>query len=176
MLNFDFIDLDLFPDEDSEEDFFTIAQATFNASKPQGPPTIQPNHPAVPPNLSRDTRDHHAQFEKCFKNLSDVFPDISSEYVRNLFDTWVRVPRSLDDADPINDACHDLTVQILDTTSYPKEKDRINELKRKRSDALDSDEEEKLLWKAARNEDPKESYMNAAYVSTNLFAFLTGPT
>jgi hypothetical protein len=178
MLNFnpesDFVDLDLFADEDLAD-----VEFGFSGRKPQDPLITKIDRLAAPSDLSGDPGDpgdHHAQFEKCLKDLSDVFPDICSDYVRNLFDTWMRVPRSIQDLDPIHDACHDLTVQILDASSYPKEKDRINELKRKRSDALDSDEEEELLWKAARNEELMESYMDAAYVSASLFAFLTGPT
>jgi hypothetical protein len=174
---FTYLDL-LFDDEDlAGEPSLTIAdvEAVFDGGEPQEPST-ELNAVPSPANPGNAPEDGHASYTKCLEDLSCIFPDICSEYVRGLFDTWMQVRRYGQNSDQIHDACHDLTVQILDASSYPKEKDRIKELKRKRSQALNSDEEEELKWKDARKGEGMESYMDAAYVSittcTSLFSFI----
>lgn len=110
----------------------------------------------------------HVQYGECLATLSDVFPGISSEYVRELYDTWREVPRPHPHLHQVIHAFQDMTLQILEASSYPKEKDRINELKRKRSQALHSDGEDSLQWKGDRKGQESAGYVNAAYVSTTL--------
>lgn len=111
-------------------------------------------------------------YERCLVDLSNVFPGISSEYVQGLFDTWNKNSRLFSPVDQQN-ACHDLSLQILDANSYPRERDRVNDLKRKRSRSLDSDEEARLQWKGNRDAQGEKSYFNAVYVCNTLSAFIT---
>ena len=75
-----------------------------------------------------------AGYDTCLQEVLEIFPDISLDHVRQLYDAQLLQPR---DGQAI--AQH-LTTQILDAGKYPKEKDRLKELKRKRF--ADSDEEE----------------------------------
>lgn len=161
---------DLISDEDDY--LFPIAdgQPAIDGKNPQAPNT-EPFVTDVPSSSSESVRNDEFLFEKCLADLSDVFPDISSEYARGLFDTRMQLPLSSQHLDQIHDVCHDLTIQILDAGPYPKEKDRINELKRKRSLAVNSDEKDALQWKSDRKGMERASYLNAAYVSTNLLVF-----
>lgn len=111
----------------------------------------------------------HIQYERCFATLLDVFPGISSEYVRGLYKTWMQASRSRPYLHQVPHAFQDMTLQILDAKSYPKEKDRTNELKRKRSQALDSDEEDMLRWKTDGKGQQSIGYLQAVYFSIFLF-------
>ena len=73
-------------------------------------------------------------YDACLQEVLEIFPDISRDHVQQLYDAQLLQPR---DGQAI--AQH-LTTQILDAGKYPKEKDRLKELKRKRF--ADSDEEE----------------------------------
>lgn len=91
------------------------------------------------------------QYESSLSEVLEVFPDISHDHVRQLYETWIQANGSGDRAQEQNVAA-ELTIQIVDAGEYPKEKDRINDLKRKRSQALNSDEEEEVRWKDATRE------------------------
>ena len=91
------------------------------------------------------------QYESSLSEVLEVFPDISHDHVRQLYGTWIKANGSSDRAQEQNVAA-ELTIQIVDAGEYPKEKDRINDLKRKRSQALNSDEEEEVRWKDATRE------------------------
>lgn len=101
-------------------------------------------HHAVP-DIDQDAQG--ASYEFCLKEITEIFPDISHDHVQHLYDKH-------------NDALiqafangrefsQSLIEQILDAGKYPKEKDRlreIKELKRKREDP-ESYEEEAARWK-----------------------------
>ena len=70
-------------------------------------------------------------------------PDVSIDYVKNLYDRHPPQNPS-PDAIPISE---EIISQILDSANYPKERDRQNELKRKRAD---SDEERAAQWAAPK--------------------------
>lgn len=82
-------------------------------------------------------------YDACLAEIIEVFPDISREYVQSLYN-------NLDHRHGpyAQTAAQILIEKILDGGNYPREKDRIKELKRKRSDR-NSDEEEAARWKYA---------------------------
>lgn len=119
---------------------------------------------AEPPNSlgSGSGRTLSDKYEICLKEILEVFPDISLDHVQTLYsqqavsDTPL-VPREIPMAQI-------LIEKILDGGTYPKEKDRMRELKRKRSDK-DIDEEETTKWKSTGlRKDPPE-YAKIAYVT-----------
>lgn len=82
-------------------------------------------------------------YDACLAEVIEVFPDISREHVQSLYNKldhqngpYAQTPAQI------------LIEKILDGGKYPREKDRIKELKRKRSDR-NSDEEEAARWKYA---------------------------
>ena len=95
-------------------------------------------------------------YEKCLAELLEVFPDISREHVQSLYN-------SLDDQNGLyaQTAAQVLIEKVLDGGKYPKEKDRIKELKRKRGDK-NSDEEEAAHWKYADMRDNALEYSKVA--------------
>lgn len=93
-------------------------------SRPGAPVT-----PSLPPALP--------DYERCLDDILQVFPEISYDHVKELYDAEVKIFQQ-DDAS--NALVPNLIDKILEKGKYPKEKDRLKELKRKR--ALDSDEEE----------------------------------
>lgn len=97
-----------------------------------------------PPDLWQAHIDERVYYEACLAKVLDVFPDISHDHVRQVYD--VELGKSENGSQRAN-ISEVLILGILDQKTYPKEKDRINELKRKRSNALDSDEEEAARWK-----------------------------
>ena len=82
-------------------------------------------------------------YDQCLRKVQEVFPDVSIDYVKNLYDRHPPKTPS-PDAIPISE---EIISQILDSANYPKERDRQNELKRKRAD---SDEERAAQWAAPK--------------------------
>jgi hypothetical protein len=58
--------------------------------------------------------------------ILDIFPDISRDYIKQLFN------EAAVDGTCSDDWCNQITHRLLDEDSYPKERDRRQELKRKR--------------------------------------------
>ena len=104
----------------------------------------------------------HIQYEKCLETLVEIFPGISLEYVRELYNTCIQASQSIPDTSRVRRAFEEMALQIVDANPYPKEKDRINELKRKRSQAVDSDKEDMLQRKSSRKEQKNAGYFHAA--------------
>ena len=73
-------------------------------------------------------------FGGCLEKILEVFPDISHEHCREIYDAQMLNPV---EGQPV---AQTLITQILDKGKYPKEKDRQKELKRKR--LTNSDDEE----------------------------------
>ena len=73
-------------------------------------------------------------FDGCLEKILEVFPDISHEHCREIYDAQMLNPVQ---GQPISQT---LITEILDKGKYPKEKDRQKELKRKR--LTNSDDEE----------------------------------
>ena len=73
-------------------------------------------------------------YDACLQEVLEIFPDISRDHVQHLYDAQLLQPRNG------QAIAQHLITQILDAGKYPKEKDRLKELKRKRF--ADSDEEE----------------------------------
>ena len=73
-------------------------------------------------------------FDGCLEKILELFPDISHQYCREIYDAQLPNPVQGQLIAPT------LITQILDKGKYPKEKDRQRELKRKR--LISSDDEE----------------------------------
>ncbi|KAI4118301.1 MAG: hypothetical protein LQ345_001606 [Seirophora villosa] len=79
-------------------------------------------------------------YEACLAEVLDVFPDVSHDHVRALYDARQRTGAL---------GAEGLISHILDEDKYPKERDRLNELKRKRMSELNEDEVIAAVWKSA---------------------------
>ncbi|KAL8707581.1 MAG: hypothetical protein Q9220_007422 [cf. Caloplaca sp. 1 TL-2023] len=79
-------------------------------------------------------------YDECHRRVLEIFPDVSHDHLRKLHDDHLANTEALPLATPSNA----LISRLLDGGKYPKEKDRLNELKRKRS--LVSDDERASLW------------------------------
>lgn len=117
-----------------------------------------PNLPTQPP----------PSFEDCLARVIEVYPDICHDHVRRLYEVQVLPFHSQAGIDPQDQISQLLIVQILDADKYPKERDRRKELKRKRSIALDSDEEEAATWTAAERAVYPDEYSKQALVFPRL--------
>ena len=117
---------------------------------------ISPMPNRTPAPYSSGTRTVVSPYEKCLAELLEVFPDISREHVQSLYNR-------LDDQNGLyaQTAAQALIEKVLDGGKYPKEKDRIKELKRKRGDK-NSDEEEAARWKYAEMRDNALEYSKVA--------------
>jgi len=107
-------------------------------------------------------------YQSCLGDVLEVFPAISHDYVQKLF--------SKENENLGVNAGQEITVaprlieNILDHGVYPKEKDRIRELKRKRTDK-DNDEEEAAKWKYMDLRDDPAEYARVAYVYSTPLRF-----
>ena len=95
-------------------------------------------------------------YQSCLHDILEVFPDISHDYVQQLYNKQTESVLPQEDT-----VTRTLIDKILDTGAYPKEKDRIRELKRKRND---NDEEEAAKWKYMDLRDNPAEYAKVAYV------------
>ncbi len=117
---------------------------------------ISPVPSRTPAPYSRGPRTEVSPYETCLAELLEVFPGISGEYVQSLYNDL-----NHQDGPYAQTAAQILIEKILDGGKYPKEKDRIRELKRKRSDK-NSDEEEAARWKYAELRDNALEYSKVA--------------
>lgn len=117
---------------------------------------ISPVPIRTPAPYSSETSTVVSSYEKCLTELLELFPDISREHVRSLYN-GLDQPISLH----AQTAAQVLIDKVLDGGKYPKEKDRIKELKRKRSDK-NNDEEEAARWKYADMRDNPQEYSKVA--------------
>lgn len=120
---------------------------------------ISPVPSLTPAAHSSGTRTVTSPYGTCLAELLEVFPDISREHVQSLYNNL-----NLQDSPFAQTAAQVLIEKVLDGGKYPKEKDRIKELKRKRSDK-NSDEEEAARWKYADLRDNALEYSKVAWVS-----------
>ena len=88
--------------------------------------------------------DPEDQYIHKLEAVLEVFPDISRDYVRRMWDQ--SYGRS---AQPSTVTTDQFVLQIIDAGSYPKETDKIKERKRKREMYADSDEEEAAEFKGS---------------------------
>lgn len=127
----------------NDEDFLALndgAEHEFNGGQDRSDAILRP----------RNAQERSAEltgassFDKVCPEVVEVFPDISLDHVRQLYDAGV-----LRDNNPERAGlAQEIILTILDGKTYPKEKDSIREKKRKRSQDLDSDEEEAARWRA----------------------------
>lgn len=140
--------------EDSDNSFFN---SYLNEDVSGG--HISPVPSLTPAAHSSGTRPVTSPYGTCLAGLLEVFPDISREHVQSLYNNL-----NLQDSPFAQTAAQVLIEKVLDGGKYPKEKDRIKELKRKRSDK-NSDEEEAARWKYADLRDNALEYSKVAWVS-----------
>lgn len=109
-------------------------------------------------------RNRPEDYQACLTDLLDVFPDISHEYVQEIYN------KHMDSRGPYQpeSPSQALIEKVLDSGHYPKEKDKR---KRKFSER-DSDEEEAAKWKYKDLRDDPTQYQTVAYV---LLLFLSVP-
>lgn len=81
-------------------------------------------------------------FVPCLEQVLEVFPDVSHDHVKVLYDKY-------SESGPLTSGPtlpEQLIAHILDGDRYPKEKDRLNELKRKHLTTQNSDDERAARW------------------------------
>ena len=137
--------------DESEDSFFNNY---LNEDIPGSHSSPVPERTPAP--YSSDPRPVISSFETCLAELLEVFPDICREHVQSLYNKLNR-----QDGPYAQTAAQVLIERILDGGNYPKEKDRIKELKRKRNDKH-SDEEEAARWKYADMRDNAIEYSKVA--------------
>ena len=102
-----------------------------------------------PPKRDRLAEHEHSRrprvisYEVCLKGITEIFPEICHDHVKQLYDQR-RMALEYDE-----DITQALIEQIMDSGKYPQERDRLKklkELKRKREDQR-SDDEEAARWK-----------------------------
>lgn len=126
-------------DSSSTEDLISLGGFDDEDSTP-----IRLRDIANHPDLWAAHIDESTYYVACLAEILEVFPDICHDHVRQLYDAQLQ--KTTDDDSQRAGITQELILQILDFKNYPKEKDRINELKRKRSDIVNSDEEEAARW------------------------------
>lgn len=94
-------------------------------------------------------------YERCLSEVLELFPDISCDHVKTLYDTEMQHNRA---GSSPSTMVQDLIEKILEKGKYPKEKDRLNDLKRKRS--RDSDQEELAELRNAEGARAIEGFMD----------------
>lgn len=121
---------------------------------------FSPNPSSSP--INGGTRnDNYRSYESCLQEILELFPDISKDHFHELYN------KQKENGNPYQQLlAQTLIEQILDQNGgqYPKEKDRIKELKRKRNDR-NSDEEEAAWWKYADLRDDPMEYAKVAWVN-----------
>jgi len=105
---------------------------------------------------------HHgagSHYDICLAEIVKVLPDISHDHVRSLYDKEAGTYGT-----HLDNVALQLIDKILDTGNYPKEKERLRELKRKRESNVHSDEEEAARWKGQpqRQEQERIGYSKIA--------------
>jgi hypothetical protein len=83
-------------------------------------------------------------YQTCLNRILEVFPDISHDHVQQIYNKDIEAigPYERHNINMVER----LVGKILESDKYPKQRDRVRELKRKRSDK-DVDEEEAAKWK-----------------------------
>lgn len=107
-------------------------------------------------------------FEDCLGRVVEVYPDICHDHVQQLYDVQIKSFVLQAGVSPLDQISQLLILQILDADKYPKERDRRKELKRKRSIALDSDEEAAATWTAVERAAYPDEYSKQASVFPRL--------
>ena len=102
--------------------------------------------------LSSESVDVTLTYDDCLQKITEIFPDVSQDHVRKLWDK--RLAAAAAKAGVSQSIIHEL----LESGSYPKEKDRLKELKRKRA----SPEVEAARWKYHEFRDDPIEYASVA--------------
>ncbi len=117
--------------------------------------------PAAPGPDRSGVRNMFDSYETCLKEILEVFPDISIDHVQQIYNKHTQILGPYQPQEVT--VAQTLIEKISDKGTYPKERDRIRELKRKRSQG-NTDEEEAARWKYADMRDDPLQYSRVAYV------------
>ncbi|KAL9000092.1 MAG: hypothetical protein Q9169_001167 [Polycauliona sp. 2 TL-2023] len=118
-------------------------------SIPDGQLTPEHDTPQPAPTLTISS------YDRCLQKVLEVFPDASHDYIKNLHD---RHPPNTPSPDGIP-IFEEIISAMLDHGNYPKERDRQNELKRKRAD---SDGQRAAQWASHNNLSRPPDYEHGA--------------
>ena len=152
-------------EDDSENDDFQLDEF-FEIGAFEDPFNRDDLLESTLPRVPSPTTSHRA----CVDRVLEVFPDISRDHLQQLYDARITTPTTTRD----DDVFGDLVRQIADAEKYPKEKDRLRELKRKISEVLNSDQEDAATWAAQGRGTATWDYSQAAYVHHILGADVQG--
>ena len=142
-----------------DETFFSLneVEAAFNDEDTIDPTLIQCEQNRRTP--QGGLPEYRNFYQTCLNAVIEVFPDICHDHVQQLYDAGLQDPENLQPAVLMHtpqDISQGIIMKILDGGGkYPKEKDRIKELKRKRSMKLNSDDEEAARWRDAAKDDAR---------------------
>ncbi|KAL9585467.1 MAG: hypothetical protein Q9212_001500 [Teloschistes hypoglaucus] len=138
------IELDDESDESRLEDYMTAEELAATLPRPLQAARRLPQDDgnASSPSVDDEPRPLIVTFDSCLTELLEVFPDISHHHVKSLYDEHISTGVQAFGGS----LSEQLISQILDGGKYPKERDRQNELKRKRSVLQTSDEDRATEW------------------------------
>ncbi|KAI4139346.1 MAG: hypothetical protein L6R39_006338 [Caloplaca ligustica] len=144
------------------EDFMTADELNTVLRGPFGrtpdTPRREPHPSSSPPLTDRTGTPIEMSYESCLKEVLEVFPDVSHDHVKKLYDESHHIEAV---ARGLSLAEH-LISKILDEKRYPKERDRLNELKRKRMSELDREGERAAEWENAERVIGDSTYLTQA--------------
>lgn len=128
----------------------------------EGVEAIRINRHELAPGIGGSSaRNTIGSYEICLNEILEVFPDISREHVQQAYNKHMEALGSYQPQ--VATIAQTLIEKFLDKGAYPKERDRIKELKRKRSQG-NHDAEEAARWKYADMRDDPLQYAKVVYV------------
>ncbi|KAL8931032.1 MAG: hypothetical protein Q9208_000134 [Pyrenodesmia sp. 3 TL-2023] len=148
-----------YSNEESDVQFMTTDELTTHLRGPfeDGPELVHrrpyTNGTDTDPRLSAAGQPQIViSYGSCLTEVLEIFPDVSHEYVKNLYDQHpnIRTAGRSPTADIIS--------KLLDEKEYPKESDRLKERKRKRRSEADSDNERAAEWRNMKRIVPDSVY------------------
>lgn len=140
------------------EDFMTAEElnAVLRGPHGDGPDLVHGRpHTNSDPRLTEVTTTPVVMsYESCLEEILEFFPGVSRDHVKKLYDEHPSV-RTVARGTSL---AEDLIFKICDDKNYPKERDRLNDLKRKRISEANSDDERAMEWKNAERIDGGSLY------------------
>ncbi|KAI4255539.1 MAG: hypothetical protein LQ352_002527 [Teloschistes flavicans] len=127
------------------EDFMTAEELAATLHRPlRATPRLSSDidNDSDHPTVDDEPQPPIVTFDSCLTEVLEVFPDISHHHVKSLYDDHISTALQVFGSS----FAEQLISQILDGGKYPKERDRQNELKRKRSSLQTSDDERAAKW------------------------------
>ncbi|KAJ9648109.1 hypothetical protein H2199_001886 [Coniosporium tulheliwenetii] len=97
--------------------------------------------------------------DECLHRILEMFPDIAHDHVRKLYRAKFTYGIEIPDPSTVAAWCNELSLQLSEPAKYPKERERRQELKRKREESNRDDATE---FEKENREAVDQSYLNAA--------------